>query len=136
MVEKCKTCAARDRRNMANMETYDVCLLYQYPCDMITKCDYIVSKDIAQCAADVQSVDKDSLHIVYVGRKAYHAEKTIMSSIEAMYTIRDAIAHIEHAYDKHKETLSQISCCTKDGDVTPEIDYYINKIKEAANQID
>ena len=87
-------------------------------------------------AADVQPVDRDSLHIVYVGRKAYHAEKTIMSSIEAMYTIRDAIAHIEHTYSKHKELLSQISCCTESGDVTPEIDYYISKIKELASQID
>lgn len=58
MIEKCKSCVARERRNMSNMETYDVCLLYQYPCDMITKCDYIVLKDIAQCAADVQPVDR------------------------------------------------------------------------------
>lgn len=86
-------------------------------------------------AADVQPVDRDSLQIVHIGNKVYDAEKTIMSAIETMWTIRDAITHIEHAYSKHKELLSQISCCMKDGDVTPEIDYYINKIKEAANQI-
>ena len=87
-------------------------------------------------AADVQPVDRDSLQIVYIGRKAYHAENTIRSAIEAMDTIRDAIGHIEYTYSKHKELLSQISCCTKYGDATPEIDYYINKIKEATSQID
>ena len=56
MAEKCKSCAAREIRNVTNMETYDACLLYQYPCDMITKCDYIVLKDIAQYSTDVQPV--------------------------------------------------------------------------------
>ena len=62
MADKCKSCAAKETRFMTNMETYDVCLLYQYPCDMITKCDYSIVKDFVRC--------KDCKH-----RKEYHYEE-------------------------------------------------------------
>lgn len=43
MTDKCKSCVAKETRFMTNMETYDVCILHQYPCDMITECQYIVT---------------------------------------------------------------------------------------------
>lgn len=74
--------------------------------------------------------DKENLHIVYIGRRAYHAEATIMDLMRQLDIIRDSIAHIERRYTEHRELLCDISCMSPEGDCTSEIDYYINKIKD------
>ena len=51
-------------------------------------------------AADVQLIDKDNMHIIYIGRKAYLAENTIMEFMKKMDIIRDSLAHIENYFDK------------------------------------
>ena len=81
-------------------------------------------------AADVQPVDKNSLHIIYIGRKAYYAENTIMEFMKKMDIIRDSLAHIENYFDKNKELLHSINCCTKGSDDTSKVEYFINRIKE------
>lgn len=68
MMDKCKSCAAKETRFMTNMETYDVCILHQYPCDMITKCDYFVSKDIVRCK---DCKHRKEQHYEDVGEKPY-----------------------------------------------------------------
>lgn len=75
-------------------------------------------------------LDEENLHIVYIGRRAYHAEATIMDLMRQLDIIRDSIAHIEHRYTEHRELLHHISCMSPVGDCTSEIDYYINKIKD------
>ena len=62
MADKCKSCVARATQTMTNAETYDVCLLHEYPCDMIANCDYFITKDLVRC--------KDCKH-----RKEYHYEE-------------------------------------------------------------
>lgn len=62
MMDKCKSCVAKVTRTLGNMVTYEVCALYQYPCDMMTRCDYYVVTDFVRC--------KDCKH-----RKAYHYEE-------------------------------------------------------------
>ena len=51
-MDKCESCVARVTQMLSNAKTYDVCALYQYPCDMMTKCDYYIVK------ADVQPVKR------------------------------------------------------------------------------
>ena len=80
--------------------------------------------------ADIQPVNKDSMHIVYIGRKAYMAEITIMEFMKKMDIIRDSLAHIENYFDTYKETIRQINACVgRCTDIT-EVKYFIDKIKE------
>lgn len=52
MLSKCKSCVARTMKMLNNEDKYDLCALYQWPCDMMTKCDYYIVN------ADVQPVDE------------------------------------------------------------------------------
>ena len=80
--------------------------------------------------ADVQPVDKDSMHIVYIGRKAYMAENTIIEFMKKMDIIRDSLAHIENYFDTYEETIRQINACVgRCTDIT-EVKYFIDRIKE------
>lgn len=80
--------------------------------------------------ADVQPVDKDNMHIIYIGRKAYLAENTIMEFMKKMDIIRDSLAHIENYFDTYAETIRQINACVgRCTDIT-EVKYFINRIKE------
>ena len=81
-------------------------------------------------AADVQSVDKDSMHIVYIGRKAYLAENTIIEFMKKMDIIRDSLAHIENYFYTYKDTIQQINACFgRCTDIT-EVEYFIDRIKK------
>ena len=81
-------------------------------------------------AADVQSVDKDSMHIVYIGRKAYLAENTIIEFMKKMDIIRDSLAHIENYFYTYAETIRQINACMgRCTDIT-EVEYFIDRIKK------
>ena len=81
-------------------------------------------------AADVQPIDKDNMHIIYIGGKAYLAENTIMEFMEKMDIIRDALAHIENYFDTYAETIQQINACMgRCTDIT-EVKYFIDRIKE------
>ena len=81
-------------------------------------------------AADVQPVDKDNMHIIYIGRKAYLAEITIMEFMKKMDIIRDSLAHIENYFDTYAETIQQINACRgRCTDIT-EVKYFIDRIKE------
>lgn len=81
-------------------------------------------------AADVQPVDKDDMHIIYIGRKAYLAEITIIEFMKKMDIIRDSLAHIENYYDTYAETIRQINACMgRYTDIT-EVRYFIDSIKE------
>ena len=81
-------------------------------------------------ATDVKPVDKDSMHIIYIGRKAYMAENTIMEFMKKMDIIRDSLAHIENYFDTYAETIRQINACVgRCTDIT-EVKYFIDKIKE------
>ena len=93
--------------------------------------DCLVPQVIADVpTADVQPVDKDSMHIVYIGRKAYLAENTIMEFMKKMDIIRDSLAHIENYFDTYAETIQQINACVgRCTDIT-EVKYFINRIKE------
>ena len=83
-----------------------------------------------QPAADVQPVDKDNMHIIYIGRKAYMAENTIMELMKKMDIIRDSLAHIENYFDTYAETIRQINACVgRCTDIT-EVKYFIDRIKE------
>lgn len=81
-------------------------------------------------AADVQLVDKDDMHIIYIGRKAYLAEITIIEFMKKMDIIRDSLAHIENYFDTYAETIRKINACMgKCTDIT-EVRYFIDRIKE------
>lgn len=81
-------------------------------------------------AADVQPIDKDNMHIIYIGRKAYLAENTIMEFMLKMDIIRDAIPHIENYFDTYAEAIQQINACMgRFTDIT-EVKYFIDRIKE------
>ena len=85
---------------------------------------------LAVKAADVQPIDKDNMHIIYIGRKAYLAENTIMEFMKKMDIIRDSLAHIENYFDTYAETIRQINACMgKCTDIT-EVKYFIDRIKE------
>ena len=80
--------------------------------------------------ADVQPIDKDNMHIIYIGRKAYLAENTIMEFMKKMDIIRDSLAHIENYFDTYAETIRQINACGgRCTDIT-EVKYFIDRIKE------
>lgn len=81
-------------------------------------------------AEDVQPADKDNMHIIYIGRKAYLAENTIMEFMKKMDIIRDALAYIENYFDTYAETVRQINACSgRCTDIT-EVKYFIDRIKE------
>lgn len=81
-------------------------------------------------AADVQPIDKDNMHIIYIGRKAYLAENTIMEFMKKMDIIRDSLAYIENYFDTYAETIRQINACMgRCTDIT-EVKYFIDRIKE------
>ena len=81
-------------------------------------------------AADVQPVDKDNMHIIYIGRKAYLAENTIMEFMKKMDIIRDSLAHIENYFYTYADTIQQINACMgRCTDIT-EVEYFIDRIKE------
>ena len=81
-------------------------------------------------ATDVQPIDKDNMHIIYIGRKAYLAENTIMKFMKKMDIIRDSLAHIENYFDTYAETILQINACMgRCTDIT-EVKYFIDRIKD------
>lgn len=81
-------------------------------------------------AADVQPIDKDYMHIIYIGRKAYLAENTIIEFMKKMDIICDSLAHIENYFDTYAETIRQINACMgRCTDIT-EVRYFIDRIKE------
>lgn len=81
-------------------------------------------------AADVQPVDKDNMHIIYIGRKAYLAENTIIEFMKKMDIIRDSLAHIENYFDTYAETIRQINACMGRFTDIAEVKYFIDRIKE------
>lgn len=81
-------------------------------------------------AADVQPIDDDNGHMIYIGRKAYLAENTIMEFMKKMNIIRDSLAYIENYFDTYAETIRQINACGgRCTDIT-EVKYFIDRIKE------
>lgn len=81
-------------------------------------------------SADVQPIDDDNGHIIYIGRKAYLAENTIMEFMKKMDIIRDSLAYIENYFDTYAETIRQINACSgRCTDIT-EVKYFIDRIKE------
>lgn len=81
-------------------------------------------------AADVQPVDNDNAHIVYIGRKAYMTENTIMEFMKKMDIIRDSLVHIENYFDTYAETIRQIRACAGECTDISEVKYFIDRIKE------
>ena len=80
--------------------------------------------------ADVQPIDKDNMHIIYIGRKAYLAEDTIIEFMKKMDIIRDSLAHIENYFDTYAETIRQINACGGRCTDINEVKYFIDRIKE------
>lgn len=84
----------------------------------------------SESATDVQPIDKNNMHIISIGGKAYQAENTIMEFMKKMDIIRDSLAHIEKYFDTYAETIRQINACVgRCTDIT-EIKYFIDRIKE------
>lgn len=81
-------------------------------------------------AADVQPIDDDNGHIIYIGRKAYLAENTIMEFMKKMDIIRDSLAYIENYFDTYAETIRQINACGGRCTDIAEVKYFIDRIKE------
>lgn len=81
-------------------------------------------------AIDVQPVDNDNGHIVYIGRKAYLAENTIMEFMRKMDIIQDSLVHIESYFDMYAETIQQINACMGRYSDINEVKYFIDRIKE------
>jgi hypothetical protein len=81
-------------------------------------------------AADVQSIDDDNGHMIYIGRKAYLAENTIMEFMKKMDIIRDSLAYIENYFDTYAETIRQINACGGRCTDINEVKYFIDRIKE------
>ena len=81
-------------------------------------------------AADVQPIDDDNGHIIYIGRKAYLAENTIMEFMKKMDIIRDSLAYIENYFDTYAETIRQINACGGRCTDINEVKYFIDRIKE------
>lgn len=81
-------------------------------------------------AIDVQPVDNSNGHIVYIGRKAYLAENTIMEFMRKMDIIRDSLAYIENYFDTYAETIRQIRACAGECTDINEVKYFIDRIKE------
>lgn len=79
---------------------------------------------------EVPPVDEDYGHIVYIGRKAYYAENTIMELMRKMDIIRDSLAHIENYFDTNAEIIQQIYACFGRCTDIAEVKYFINRIKE------
>lgn len=86
--------------------------------------------DVKPNSIDVQPIDDDNGHIIYIGRKAYLAENTIMEFMKKMDIIRDSLVYIENYFDTYAETIRQISACQgRCTDIT-EVKYFIDRIKE------
>jgi len=81
-------------------------------------------------AADVQPIDDDNGHMIYIGRKAYLAENTIMEFMKKMDIIRDSLAYIENYFDTYAETIRQINACGGRCTDINEVKYFIDRIKE------
>ena len=90
----------------------------------------IIENRLEAEAIDVQPVDKDNAHIVYIGRKAYLAKNTIMEFMKKMDIIRDSLAHIENYFDTYAETIRQIHACAGECTDIAEVKYFIDRIKE------
>lgn len=91
---------------------------------------FLKSKITELPVADVQPIDDDNGHIIYIGRKAYLAENTIMEFMKKMDIIRDSLAYIENYFDTYAETIRQINACGgRCTDIT-EVKYFIDRIKE------
>ena len=81
-------------------------------------------------AADVQPVDEDNGHIIYIGRRAYLAENTIIEFMRKMDIIRDSLDRIEAYFDTYAETIRQINACMGRCTDIAEVKYFIDRIKE------
>lgn len=76
------------------------------------------------------ALDDDKAHIVYIGRKAYLAENTIIEFMKKMDIIRDSLARIENYFDTYAETIRQINACSGRCTDIAEVKYFIDQIKE------
>jgi hypothetical protein len=90
----------------------------------------IIENRLEAEAIDVQPVDNDNGHIIYIGRKAYIAENTIMEFMRKMDIIQDSLAHIESYFDMYAETIRQINACGGRCTDINEVKYFIDRIKE------
>lgn len=90
---------------------------------------FLKSKITELPAADVQPIDDDNGHIIYIGRKAYLAENTIMEFMKKMDIIRDSLAYIENYFDTYAETIRQINACGGRCTDINEVKYFIDRIK-------
>jgi hypothetical protein len=98
--------------------------------DTINAIDRITDFIEAMPVVNVQPVDNGKEHIIYIGRKAYLAENTIMEFMRKMDIIRDSLAYIENYFDTYAETIQQINVCAgRCTDIT-EVKYFIDRIKE------
>ena len=97
-----------------------------------TNYDYaiLVDKIDELPATEVQPIDDDNGHIIYIGRKAYLAENTIMEFMKKMDIIRDSLAYIENYFDTYAETIRQINACSGRCTNITEVKYFIDRIKE------
>lgn len=87
-------------------------------------------RNMLKKTADVQPIDDDNGHIIYIGRKAYLAENTIMEFMKKMDIIRDSLAYIENYFDTYAETIRQINACAgRCTDIT-EVKYFIDRIRK------
>jgi len=90
----------------------------------------IIENRLEAEAIDVQPIDDDNEHIVYIGRKAYPAKNTIMEFMRKMDIIRDSLAHIESYFDMYAETIQQINACGGRCTDINEVKYFIDRIKK------
>ena len=99
---------------------------------LMQECDRLIKEkgELLKKTADIQPVDKDAAHIIYIGRKAYLAENTIMKFMEKMDIIRDSLAYIENYFDTYAETIRQINACGGRCTDINEVKYFIDRIKE------
>lgn len=85
---------------------------------------------LAEYEDEEERIDDDNGHIIYIGRKAYLAEHTIMEFMKKMDIIRDSLSYIENYFDTYAETIRQINACGgRCTDIT-EVKYFIDRIKE------
>ena len=99
---------------------------------LMQECDRLIKEkgELLKKTADIQPVDKDAAHIVYIGRKAYLAENTIKKFMEKMDIIRDSLARIESYFNTYAETIRQIRACAGECTDISEVKYFIDRIKK------
>lgn len=96
MLEKCKMCPLRSVHMVTNDELFDICIAKQYPCDMIDRCEYVVTitSDEPSAAQKQKDILKDIINCRYLNKG--YTKYTELEQLNALQSILQEMERTEH----------------------------------------